>query len=438
MNSSYCVQNPPYKFKWTEKTVPVVKGIDNDIYSTIDACPNSCEMWKAIERLKQEWKRSVTLVKQSQELKTVYYHKLFDILKQHQNEFNEIRAERLACTVNPLALITQQQPVNHLTHYTYNSSTRSQQAATRNRGKAIINYPPLTYDQEPKMLAKHDASSKTNRAHQDNTLRINKESGYEDQRVVNVARARENACIQIQEVTPNATNNSGPIFDNGPLQKVQNDDDNIHVFANNKGHPEKPESEGHPKQPESVNDTYLKEQGDTKITIDSLGMSTNGETNNHDDNDLAREPDLLASLIDKLKYEIDDNKNHNKLLESSSKTLVDKLKDLKKSQAELDRYHDVNYASKVEINCAKAKDLEVAFRKSTCYVCDFKGNDLLTCSCRLDLYSITLQDITSPNHICLMAKATSSQAWLWHCRLSYLNFNYINLLSKNDIVIGLQ
>ncbi|GJR51405.1 retrovirus-related pol polyprotein from transposon TNT 1-94 [Tanacetum coccineum] len=43
-----------------------------------------------------EWQRFVTLVKQSQELKTVSYHKLYDILKQHQNEVNEIRAERLA------------------------------------------------------------------------------------------------------------------------------------------------------------------------------------------------------------------------------------------------------------------------------------------------------------------------------------------------------
>ncbi|GKB95673.1 hypothetical protein Tco_0981810 [Tanacetum coccineum] len=31
------------------------------------------------------------------------------------------------------------------------------------------------------------------------------------------------------------------------------------------------------------------------------------------------------------------------------------FKDLKKFQAELDRYHDVNYASMVAINCAKAK-----------------------------------------------------------------------------------
>ncbi|GJY18387.1 retrovirus-related pol polyprotein from transposon TNT 1-94 [Tanacetum coccineum] len=36
-----------------------------------------------------------------------------------------------------------------------------------------------------------------------------------------------------------------------------------------------------------------------------------------------------------------------------------------------------------------------------------------------------------------MAKATSSQAWLWHHRLSHLNFDTINLLSKYDIVTGL-
>nr|GEU73145.1 hypothetical protein [Tanacetum cinerariifolium] len=82
-------------------------------------------------------------------------------------------------------------------------------------------------------------------------------------------------------------------------------------------------------------------------------------------------------------------------------------------------------------------DLEVAFRKPTCYICDLKRNDLLTGSRGTDLYSITLQDTTSPNLIFLMAKATLSQEWLWHRHLSHLNFDTINLLSKNDIVVGL-
>nr|GEX55186.1 retrovirus-related Pol polyprotein from transposon TNT 1-94 [Tanacetum cinerariifolium] len=82
-------------------------------------------------------------------------------------------------------------------------------------------------------------------------------------------------------------------------------------------------------------------------------------------------------------------------------------------------------------------DLEVAFQKSTCYIRDLKGNDLLTGSRGTYLYSVTLQDTSSPNPICLMAKAISSQAWLWHRHLSHLNFNIINLLSNNNIVIGL-
>nr|GEX54292.1 integrase, catalytic region, zinc finger, CCHC-type, peptidase aspartic, catalytic [Tanacetum cinerariifolium] len=77
-------------------------------------------------------------------------------------------------------------------------------------------------------------------------------------------------------------------------------------------------------------------------------------------------------------------------------------------------------------------DLEVAFWKSTCYICDLMGNDLLTVSHGTNLYFITLQDTSSPNPICLMAKVTSSQAWLWHRRLSHLKFDTINLISKND------
>ncbi|GKD82537.1 hypothetical protein Tco_1349376, partial [Tanacetum coccineum] len=46
-------------------------------------------------------------------------------------------------------------------------------------------------------------------------------------------------------------------------------------------------------------------------------------------------------------------------------------------------------------------DLEVAFRKSTCYIRDLKGNDLITGSRGIDLYSITLQDTSTPNSILL-------------------------------------
>ncbi|GKA02303.1 integrase, catalytic region, zinc finger, CCHC-type containing protein [Tanacetum coccineum] len=82
-------------------------------------------------------------------------------------------------------------------------------------------------------------------------------------------------------------------------------------------------------------------------------------------------------------------------------------------------------------------NLEVAFRKSTCFVRDLQGNDLLTGTRGFDLYTISLQEASSLTLIYFMEMATPTQAWLWHHRLSHLNFNTINMLSKNDIVNGL-
>ncbi|GJQ91084.1 hypothetical protein Tco_0002223 [Tanacetum coccineum] len=280
----YCLQNPPYKYQWAEKTVPVAKGsfettterykenyknvsqdirdqlnaeaeavqiiltgINNDIYSTIDACSNACKMWKAIERSQQ---------------------------------------------------------------------------STRNRGKAIVTSSAPTYDTEPDTVTEDEEIG----------------TGYNNQRAVNVAGARENVeeaevqlnaeqadwkddtddesedqelkahymyMAQLQEVTPDQVDNSGPIFDDEPMHKVQNNNDNYNVFAMEKEHPE---------QPESSNDIYLEEQ------------------------------------------------------------------DLKKFQAELDKYNDVNYASKKEIDCAKAKgDLisyKIGIEKKTWEKCEHLEKEL--------------------------------------------------------------
>ncbi|GJS86107.1 retrovirus-related pol polyprotein from transposon TNT 1-94 [Tanacetum coccineum] len=96
----------------------------------------------------------------------------------------------------------------------------------------------------------------------------------------------------------------------------------------------------------------------------------------------------------------------------------------------------LNYNLFSLVNSCNA-DWRIAFRKSTCFVRDLQGNDLLTGNRGTDLYTISLQETTSSIPICLMAKASPTQAWLWHRRLSHLNFDYINLLSKKDVVIGL-
>nr|GFA13000.1 hypothetical protein [Tanacetum cinerariifolium] len=81
--------------------------------------------------------------------------------------------------------------------------------------------------------------------------------------------------------------------------------------------------------------------------------------------------------------------------------------------------------------------LEVVFRKSTCFVRNEDGVDLLTGDRSSNLYTIALNEVASNSSTCLLAKASSSQSWLWHQRLSHLNFATINNLVKNNLVQGL-
>ncbi|GJT93277.1 retrovirus-related pol polyprotein from transposon TNT 1-94 [Tanacetum coccineum] len=513
--------------KWIDAEAEAVQiilsGIDNDIYSTVDACPNAMEMWKAIKRLKQEWQRFVTLVKQSQELKIVSYHKLYDILKQHQNEVNEIRAKRLARTANPFALVAQQQPVYYpppnLTHYTQKPEIVIDDEAFSKEKEidqlmALISiYFKKIYKPTNNNLK---TSSNTRNINVDNTPRSDRRTGYDrqigqydNQRVVIVAGARENLndeledqeleahymyMAKIQEVILDAADNSGPIFDIEPLEKVHNSDDNYNVFANER------------QQPESVNDTYLVEQCDINTTPDSLDMSINGGEVDQDDQMLQEEREMLVSLIEQMKIKIDGSKQNNKYLESSKKALREantflnnELKRTKKpivvpiSTREPKRTvnqsivtpHRRIVASESTIqkprrNVKPNVSLPLGTESKTTNISEpktIRGTTLSNTplssnsfaahinyhvhrrlwvlkaydgksqainfvekflgSRGTDLYSITLQEITSHNPICLMAKASSSHAWLWHHRISHLNFDTINLLLKNDIVNGL-
>nr|GEW47066.1 hypothetical protein [Tanacetum cinerariifolium] len=82
-------------------------------------------------------------------------------------------------------------------------------------------------------------------------------------------------------------------------------------------------------------------------------------------------------------------------------------------------------------------NLEVAFKRNTCFIRDMDGVDLLKGNRSTNLYTINLYDMASASPICLMARATPTKSWLWHQRLSHPNFDTINDLAKNDLVSGL-
>ncbi|GJU99785.1 integrase, catalytic region, zinc finger, CCHC-type containing protein [Tanacetum coccineum] len=81
--------------------------------------------------------------------------------------------------------------------------------------------------------------------------------------------------------------------------------------------------------------------------------------------------------------------------------------------------------------------LEVVFRSNTCYVWNLEGDDLLMGSRDSNLYTISISEMVTSSSVCLMSRATSIKSWLWHRRLSHLNFGTINQLTSHNLVDGL-
>nr|GEW27912.1 hypothetical protein [Tanacetum cinerariifolium] len=423
----YCLNNPPYKYQWADKVIPVTEGIDNDIYSTIDACPNACEMWIAIERLKQGELINV------QDLETNLYWE-FGKFSSQDGESLESYYSRFYKMMNEL-IRNQCDVTNHQVNVQFLLQLqpewqRSQQAATRNRGKAIINFSPPIYDQEPSVVAEDDemskdkeidklialislsfkkiykptnnnlrTSSNTSRANQDNSLRINRGTWYDNQRIVNVAGARENVAKECQK--PKREKDAA--YQKEKMLLCKQEEAEFQLNAKQADWRDDTDDDEYYDQELEAHYMYMEKlqevtPGDADNSGPIFDTELEQKVDQDDAVDLANERDLLASLIKKLKCEIDDSKNRNKFLETSNKVLVYKLKgeiedfktknkslelsnnhfkeannelsktnelmykDLKKFQAELDGRDNVEYASKVEIKCAKAKGDLISYK----------------------------------------------------------------------------
>nr|GEW41604.1 hypothetical protein [Tanacetum cinerariifolium] len=303
--------NPPYKFKWTEKTVLVAEGssettiegymenyknisqdirdqlnaeakavkiiltgIDNDIYSIVDACPNACEIGKPIVNSPPPtYDQEPTMVTEDDEMsKEKEIDKLMDLISL---SFKKIY-----------------KPTNNNLK-TSSNTNRANQDNTLRINKGI-------------------------RANQDNTLRINKGIRYDNQRVVNVVRARENVGIHVVQQSRIQCYNCKKYGHVAmECQKLKRANDAAY-------HKEKMLLY----QELEVHYMYMAQiQEVTSDAADNFGPIFDAEPLQKDDDDLVKERDLLASLIKKLKCEIDNSKNRNKLLGSTNKTLINKLKE---------------------------------------------------------------------------------------------------------------
>nr|GFA72432.1 hypothetical protein [Tanacetum cinerariifolium] len=203
-----------------------------------------------LQQHQPEWSRFVTIIKQQHKVDEVSYHKLFDILKQYQNEVNELHTERLAWNANLLALVATAQ-ANQDPYYQTSRSHKSyapsskpsiptrSHTTTRHKGKEIAK--PITpsseiafeEDNDPKQAQrdKDITSSNSRDKNVDTTSRFkndNQSGQFENQRTVNVAGARENECRKPKRVKDSVYHKEKMLLckqaEQGvPLQAEQND-----------------------------------------------------------------------------------------------------------------------------------------------------------------------------------------------------------------------
>ncbi|GJZ53691.1 hypothetical protein Tco_0608576 [Tanacetum coccineum] len=425
----------------------LLTGIGDEIYSTVDACNTANEMWIAIERLQQgeslnvqdvktnlfwefgkftsrdgesmesyysrfyklmneltrnnlqvttmqvnvqflqqlqpEWSRFVTIVKQAEKIDIVSYHRLFDILKQFQLEVNDIRAERIAKSANPLALIAAAQPYSD-TYYqapkpqrsNATSSSTRQSASTRHKGKEVAK--PITpqsesvseEDSDPEQ-AQRDKEMQKNLAllakyfkklykPTNNNLRTSSNSRNKTEDTTprqSVARAGQRQLqiqqCKVQEVQSSVTSSgdetsSGIVSDEEidkqkleahysymakiqevspeessstgqPLEQVQNHDES-NVYDNVRRHSE---------QPESINDTYVLEKDDSNVTPDSSNICNNDNQVDQNAAECVDERAALANLIANLTLDTEENKTILKQLKKANASLTQELEKCK-------------------------------------------------------------------------------------------------------------
>nr|GEU39296.1 hypothetical protein [Tanacetum cinerariifolium] len=204
----------------------ILTGIEDEIYSTIDACQTAQEIWEAIERLQQ-----ARMVK-----KEVY----------------ELCAERLARNANPLALVATSQ-ANQDSYYQTSKSHKS--------------YAPLSKPSIP-TISHTTTRYKGKEIAKSITPPSDSASEEIDESDEQELEAHYNDMEKIQEVP---TVDSGT--DSEPLKKVQNDN-GYNVFANELQHS---------KQFESISNTCLVEMDDSNIIPDSPDMCDDDIQNDQHD-----------------------------------------------------------------------------------------------------------------------------------------------------------
>nr|GEV83016.1 hypothetical protein [Tanacetum cinerariifolium] len=330
-------ENKAYFLAEKEATHLILTGIRDDIYSTVDAYQTTQEIWEAIERL-QQGQRLISSTTSA------------GMVKQYQNEVNELRAEKLARNANPLALVATAQADQDLYYQTSRSTNNNLRTSSNSKNKNVDTTPRFKNDNQSGQFgnqrtvnvvaARGNVGSKVVQQYGIQCFNCKeyghfakecrkpkrvKDSAYHKEKILLCKQAEQELeahysyMAKIQEV-PTADS----CTDSEPVEQVQNEAE-YNVFDNHLQHSE---------QSESVTNTCLVETDDSNVIPDSPDMCEDDIQNEQNDVESDDERVALANLIVNLKLDVDKNKKIQKKLKKANTTLAQELKDCKAILAE--------------------------------------------------------------------------------------------------------
>ncbi|GJW46475.1 retrovirus-related pol polyprotein from transposon TNT 1-94 [Tanacetum coccineum] len=449
---------------------------------------------KFLNNLQLEWSRHVTIVHQTKDLHTADYTQLYDFLKYNQKVVDELRAKRLAKTQNPLALMANSNnPFNYPVFQPDlpSSSTFIQQALPNN------NYNPQpsfnqNYMQQPMPNPEGitDPTTAINMALiaqpgiQLQAKKFDLMAAAADLDEIEEVNANCILMANLPQVSTSVTqSDKAPVHDSDGSGEVQlhdkfYDNEIFNMFTQEEQYTEilEPILEPHQVLQNDSNVTSVVSSVEQGVDITTKTRRSQPRSNTKND----RVPSTSkSSRIKNKEVEVEDhprnlllfkNKKHmsfewskerlaspkpskprmrlrwsptgkmfdikGKLI-ASSESNGDNACTPNPQEPTIKRFPNSTFSLGRNDHVASILDLEVAFRRNTCFIRNLKGVDLLKGNRTTNLYTINLHDMASASPICLMARATFTKSWLWHQRLSHLNFDTINDLARNNLVTGL-
>nr|GEU76577.1 hypothetical protein [Tanacetum cinerariifolium] len=420
----------------------LIQGLPNDIYSLIDRNKTAKDLWDALARhmlgskygeqdRKAAWKQYATIMRQNNNLIDINIDALYNILKQNHGDVNDamgLKKKNVVITSDPLALIAEKIKVN--------KSKEKVVVSSDSEGSGADDFSDLK-----KITALLSDDKKVEKKDDEKKRDMSKVKCYNCKKEGHFAKDCKKAKVKdynyykTKMLLANKDSDEQVLLaeDQAWMESSSDSDQEINANMVFMAQIEKVILDSD-KSSLSVEETiaevaYYTSESE-KIFRDAIESASENFIEKHIDS----QKDYDKSEVDHNDFE---EKEHlvNKLIQKFNHNIA-KYGDVVIGSMTIKKVYYVKGLGHNLFSVGQIcnKGLEVAFRKSTCFVRNEDGVDLLTGDRSSNLYTIALNEVASNSSTCLLAKASSSQSWLCHQPLSHLNFATINNLVKINLV----